>query len=192
MKPIHLNLASKPWRNTRPFWLSMIALTTAVVLLMAANLHAAYEYFVETEETRAKISEVRASAAETEKIAQESEQRLAATNQNLIDARVEFVNSRIRERTFSWSQLLDHLERVVPDDVRIGSLRPSIPDEGPIKLAINFQAKNHDGFVTMVQNLFSDSHFENPVPTSESNNDGVIRFTLSVNYLPDPVGMVIE
>lgn len=192
MRPLHLNLAREPWRDTRPLWLTVGILTAAIILLMIANAHAAYRYFVETEETRARIAEVRAEAAEAAVAADENEKRLADTNQRLVDARVEFVNSRIRERAFSWSQLLDHLERVLPDEVKISALQPNVPDEGPVRLQMNLVAKNQQGFVDTVENLFTDSYFDQPVPTSESSRDGLVYFTLSVEYRPDPKGLVVS
>lgn len=193
MKPIHLNVASRPWRNTRPFWLTIAALSIATALLLTANAHAAWEYFVETEETRAEIAEIRADAAEMERSAEEVEARLAATNQNLVDARVEYVNARIRERIFSWSQLLGHLERVTPDDVRIRALRPSIDDDGRIMLSMTCTSRTDDGFVEMIRNLTADVHFDRPTPKSESRTEGgAIDFAIDVRYMPDPPGVVVE
>ena len=191
MKPLHLNLASEPWKDTRGFWVVIASAAIIIVALIANNVDAAIEYFVETEQTRAEIAEVNARTAETIKRAEELEALKEGRDEALIQERVEFVNARIRERSFAWSQLLDHLERVVPRNARVQSLLPKINEEGPITLEMRCQAKDQDSFVEMIKNLITDSHFDQPTPSSEqTNEDGTVSFSLTVGYRPEPAGVV--
>lgn len=192
MRPLHLNLASEPWKETRGFWMVVASASILILALLANNVDAAIEYFVETEETRAEIAEISASTAETVRKAEELEALQEGRDEALIQERVEYVNARIRERAFSWSQLLDHLERVVPADARVRALLPRISEEGPISLNMRCVAKDQDAFVQMIRNMTADAHFDQPYPTTErTSEDGSVAFTLNVTYRPDPPGVVV-
>lgn len=190
MKPLHLNLASQPWQNTRPFWIT-VALTAAVIaILLAYNVQAAWRYYVETEETRTAISEIQMQTTSERQTARRLQEQVETLDRSDLMRRVDFVNRQIVERAFSWSQLLDHLERVLPNDVRLTTLRPTIEQDGPILLALSCISKNQDAYVDTIREITADPYFENPYPLSETTDGGEVRFTLRVTYRPDPKGVV--
>ncbi len=190
MKPLHLNLATNPWQNSRPFWITVGIAAAVIALLLVNNVQAAWRYYVETEETRVAISEIQARTTAEMQESRRLEGRLETMDRTELMQRVDFVNKRIVERTFSWSQLIDHLERVLPNDVRLTTLRPSIDDEGPILLSMSCIAKDQDAYVETIRQITADPYFENPYPLSETSEGGELKFTLRVTYRPDPAGMV--
>lgn len=190
MKPLHLNLASDPWQNSRPFWITVGITAAVIAILLINNVQAAWRYYVETEETRAAISEIQARTTAEAQNARRLQERLETMDRADLMRRVDFVNSQIVERAFSWSQLIDHLERVLPNDVRLTTLRPMIEDEGPILLSLSCIAKDQDAYVDTIRQITADPYFENPYPLSESSEGGEVKFTLRVTYRPDPQGLV--
>ncbi|MBW3671495.1 MAG: hypothetical protein KY432_07455, partial [Acidobacteria bacterium] len=190
MKPLHLNLASRPWQNTKPFWITVGVTVAPIVILLVNNIQAAWRYYVETEETRSAISEVQTKAILERQAARGLQEQIDTLDRADLMQRVEFVNRQIVERAFSWSQLIDHLERVLPNDVRLQSLRPTIEEQGPILLSMTCIAKNQDAYVETIRQMSADPNFENPYPLSESSDGGDVVFTLRVTYRPDPEGVV--
>lgn len=190
MRPLHLNLASRPWQNTRPFWITVGVTVAVIVILLVNNVQAAWRYYVETEETRSAISEVQMKTTSERQAARQLQEQIATLDRSDLMRRVDFVNRQIVERAFSWSQLLDHLERVLPDDVRLKSLRPKIEEQGPILLSMNCVAKDQDAYVETIRQMSADPNFENPYPLSEVSDGGEVIFTLQVTYRPDPKGVV--
>lgn len=190
MRPLHLNLSSQPWQNTKPFWITVAVVAAVIAILLVNNVQAAWRYYVETEETRTAISEIQTRTTVERQAADRLQAQVEGLDRTELMRRVEFVNRQIVQRAFSWSQLIDHLERVLPDDVRLTSLRPSIDEEGPIMLALSCIAKNSDAYVDTIRQMTADPNFENPYPLSESTEGGEVRFTLRVTYRPDPEGLV--
>lgn len=190
MKPLHLNLASRPWQNTKPFWITVGVVVALIAILLVNNVQAAWRYYVETEETRSTISEIQMKATSERQEARRLQEQVAQLDRADLMQRVEFVNRQIVERAFSWSQLLDHLERVLPNDVRLKTLRPTIDEEGPILLSMTCIAKSQDAYVETIRRMSGDANFENPYPLSESSDGGEVVFTLRVTYRPDPEGVV--
>jgi len=101
-----------------------------------------------------------------------------------MSAQTRYVNSVLAERAFSWSELLDRLERVLPDDVRLVSISPSFNKSGLVHLSLGCIGKNGQSMVSTIDRFNADPHFARAFPGSENNNAGVFDFGISVDYRP--------
>src|SRR2546430_7070490 len=101
-----------------------------------------------------------------------------------MSAQTRYVNSVLAERAFSWSELLDRLERVLPDDVRLVSISPSFNKSGLVHLTLVCIGKNSLSMVSTIDRFNADSHFARAFPGSETNNEGAFDFNISVDYRP--------
>ncbi|HEX8617388.1 MAG TPA: hypothetical protein VF911_07370 [Thermoanaerobaculia bacterium] len=186
MKPIHLNLAARPYRDYRPVYAVVVVMSLLTAFLMLNNVETYYRYIHETRNTRAKIASVEAEAQRERENAAAVEERLKSIDVARLDAQTKFVNAKLSERAFSWSALLDQLETILADDVRLMSVTPSFSDEGAIELALNFESKSAEGMITTLNRMNADPHFQNAFPSTESATpEGQYHFTLAADYLPD-------
>ncbi len=185
MKPIHLNLAARPYRDYRPVYAVVVLMSLLTAFLMLNNVETYYRYIHETRNTRAKIASVEAEAARERENAAKVEQRLKSIDLAHLDAQTKFVNAKLAERAFSWSALLDQLESILGDDVRLVTVAPSFSDEGNIALSLSFQSKSSEGMITTLNRMNDDPHFRNPFPSNETQTpDGQFQFMLTSEYLP--------
>lgn len=184
MKPIHLNLASRPYRDYTP--VNLVAATMFVLMLLLAwfNIDTAVRYRVETRNTRAKIAQLEAQQRREKELEAVAQQRLAAIDVKFLDEQTRFINQQLAQRAFSWSALLDELESVLADDVRLLSVAPSFNEDGTIQLGLSFESKSNDGMITTINRMHRDPQFLNPFPASESVREGVYAFNLNVGYRP--------
>lgn len=184
MKPIHLNLAARPYRDYRPLYAVVVAASLLIAFLMLNNIDTYYRYVRETRTTRQEIEtlerQIRAERARTEVAANQ----IASIDLETLSQQTRFINSRLAERAFSWSELLERLETVLPRDVRLISIAPSFSDDGMVKLALMCEAKTPDGMVMTIDRFNSSSHFADAFPGSDSSSDSGHRFNLTVNYRP--------
>ena len=189
MKPIHLNLASRPYRDYRPVYAVVVLMSLLAAFLMLNNIETYYRYIHDTKNIRAKIAGVEAQTQRERQLEASVQQQLANIDLRRLDAQTKFVNSKLEERAFSWSILLDELESVLADDVRLVSVSPSFDDDGTIQLSLVFQSKSADGLTTTINRMNGDPQFRNPFPKSESVVEGIgWMFTLDVEYLPTVAG----
>jgi hypothetical protein len=97
------------------------------------------------------------------------------------------VNAKLLERAFSWSALLDELESVIANDVRLLTVTPSFAQDGTINLSLAFEAKTGNGMITTINRMHGDPQFVNPFPSNETvSPEGVYSFNLTVGYRPAP------
>lgn len=185
MKPIHLNLAARPYRDYRPVYAVVVIVSLLTAFLMLNNIETFYRYTHETRSTRAKIAGLEANAQKERKKEQEVQQRLAGLDLARLDAQAKFVNAKLMERAFSWSLLLDELESILADDVRLISVSPSITPNEPVSLALSFESKSSDGMITTVKRMQNDPQFRNVFPPNETRNPaGIYLFTITAEYVP--------
>ena len=190
MRALHPNLATRPYRDYRPVWAVAAAILLATAALLAYNAQTAWRYFATTQETRGEIAKLEEQIAKERARTVAARQAVARFDTATLQARSLFVNQRIAERAFSWSGLLDDLESVLPNDVRLTRLSPNATREGTYVIAMDCVAKSEEGMVNLIRRFFSNPRFARPTPTSESvSNEGLYRFGIRVEYRPDAPGV---
>lgn len=192
MKPIHLNLASRPYRDYRPVYAAVVVMSLLAAFLMLQNVETYVRYTHETRNTRAKIAAIEAETARERQREQSVQGQLKGLDLVRLDAQTKFVNAKLQERAFSWSTLLDQLESVLADDVRLISVAPSFSDDGSIHLALDLRSKAGDGMTRTMNRMNADPQFTNPFPSGESVTPEGYAFDMQVEYLPPPVGGGVE
>ena len=191
MKALHPNLASRPYRDYRPVWTVVAVLGILSAALLVYNLQTAFQYFATTSDTRAEISGLEASIAEERQATSAARAQSARYDSPELRNRAEFVNARIAERAFSWNQLLDDLEAVFPRDVRLVRLSPTVEKTGDVTLNMQCFAKNEDGMVDLIQNMFGSPKFVNPFPANQSTSpEGLRQFMITTQYRPTAMGVI--
>lgn len=184
MKALHLNLASRPYRNERPFIAVVVVSSLLIAFLTLMNFDSWYRYRKNTEKTRGDIATLE-QRAEQERVRTEAvNQKIRGVDVKLLAKQTQFANTQLAQRAFSWSELLDHLERVLPDYVRIESISPSFSANGLVHLNLQCVGRDGDGLVNTMNRLNRNEHFSNPFPTNEDHTDKGYRFNIGVDYRP--------
>ena len=186
MKPIHLNLAARPYRDYRPVYAVVVALSLLTAFLMLNNIETYYRYIHETKSTRGKIAEVEEQARLEKQKEDAARERVNNLDLAKLDQQTKFINAKLAERAFSWSRLLDELESILADDVRLVTVSPQFTEEGPIHLRMDFEAKSGDGMITTINRMNEDPQFREAFPNNETaRDDGTFTFSLTAQYLPE-------
>lgn len=185
MKPIHLNLASQPYRDYRPVYALVVVMSLLTAFLMLNNVETYYRYVRETKATRTKIAELEQQTRKERELEERAGQRLQGLDLAHLDQQTKFINAKLAERSFSWSRLLDELESILADDVRLLSVAPKF-EKGHITLNLDFQSKSGDGMITTINRMNADPQFEGAFPFSEVQMEGGgYAFTIAVEYMPE-------
>lgn len=191
MKPIHLNLAARPYRNYLPVNLVVVAASLLIAFLALYNVDTFIRYRTETVTTRAKIAKLEAETAREQRLADDAERRLKTVNVAALQKQTRFVNAQIAERAFSWSELLDRLETILANNTRILSITPTFekvaagqPSTGLVHVELQCEAKSGDALVEMINRFNRDPHFVNPFPRVETATPTGYQFMIGVDYKP--------
>jgi type IV pilus assembly protein PilN len=185
LRTFHLNLATRPYRDYRPVYAVVVAASLLSAILLLQNVDTYYRYTQETRTTRARIAELERRTADEQRNADQLSHRVATVNVKALNSEAKYVNAQIAERAFSWSELLDQLETVLPRSVRVDSLSPTFDKSGTVRLSLVCSSKSPDGLIDTINGLNRASRFSKPFPSSTTTDNGVTRFTIVVDYLPN-------
>lgn len=192
MKPL-INLSSAPFRNRRLFWLGIAALFAIASFfgLKAIGNKTWMEQEIALRQTR--INELKNRYAKVEKPAPTGPTAISQ-DQNL---QLVAANDLIARRAFSWSQLLNDLERGLPSTVRVlrvGVAAATGDDRNVLAgavgkntavLSMTVIGKSEGDVTAMINRLFDSGRFK-VFPIAKKPVEGMedVEFTLQVEYYP--------
>jgi len=183
------NLASNPQLDVRPVLVAGVALGLVAVVLTAISLSG----FIRARGTEkaAESALVRLQARRTELVTKVEtiNRKLAGVRWKALQAETVAMQEVVARRTLVWSQLLAEFERLVPWDVRLLSIAPTIDKNGSVLVGLSGVAASREAWLKLVALLFVDRKFSEPLPTSEESpsatNGQGHRFSLTVRYWPE-------
>lgn len=183
------NLASRPHLNTRPVWVvtavaAMIALIFAVV-----NTQVWLKSSRSLEEQIVRYDQLEAEYQRLTTEVSEQAENLNRVPWKSLAARVNAVNTVIREHEFSWIGLLDDIERVLPYDVRLTKISPKV-NADTVNLSLTAIGRSREALLDFFDTLIKDPSFSDPTPLSEMTPEesglGYV-FNMTVVHHPNEV-----
>jgi len=182
---IAVNLASEPFRRDRP----MIVASTAVGVLLVISLGAlTYLFFAERDRAREARATIDRMQRQSDTLSRE-ESRLQAflrqtENSEVLDRSL-FLNSLLVRKGVSWTRIFDDLEKVMPPNVRLMSVRPQINGGNQLILEMwvgstSTEAVNEFVMALEQSPVFGSTTVHNSLPPSQ--NEPLYRYRVSVNY----------
>lgn len=207
-----LNLARRPFRNSRPVVRISLLLWLLGLLLLLGNVSLFWSYLSGSADKREEITRGQREIEKQQQVAQQLQHRLDSLDLVRLNEQIDFLNQKIDERTFSWSLLLDRLVAVLPNDIRLSRLTPETEDkreqnrrsrpaarsrhaEGQVPLTIIGETRNDEALMRFVNNLFAHPAFAEPnLLREERQENNLVRFELTVQYIPGgpPQGVAVQ
>ena len=180
-----VNLASEPFRPMR----RLVVAAGAAALLLAGVLALLIASSVNQKGRAAEIRrQIDALEAQNRKLAAEQANLTGVLrkpeNAEVLDRSV-FLNSLIYAKAISWTRLFDDLEKVMPFNVRLISIRPQVNAQNEVSLDMVVGAESAEPMIRMMVRMETSPRFgatllHNRMPPSQS--EPLLRYRISVNY----------
>lgn len=182
---IPINLASEPFRRDRASIVGATAVGGVLVVLLGILIYLAViekHATADTVATRDRMD--RQDRQLTRELAQLNRTLQQPDTSEVLEQSV-FLNELIRRKGVSWTQLFADLEKVLPPDVRLISIRPQINSNGRVNLDMQVgSAKGENVLALLVKlegsPLFGETQVLNVLPPSQT--EPLIRYRINVNY----------
>lgn len=186
MKPIAINLASRPFYNGT---LYAVAFSVGLALLLGITGFNAYT-FIADRLALSRLSGARERLQDELDDLDRSEARLRSDISRISLPRVgqesAFARDAIVQRSLSWTALFNRLEEVQPPSVRVRSIRPSV-DARRVRIRVVGVAQSYEAFTEFEEALLRSPWFSEVYPSSENWNaeQHGVGFDLSFAYHAD-------
>lgn len=189
MLKVPLNLASRPFFNNRKFYAATLLLGLVFVGLSAANLLLYLAHRSQSLRLNRELADQTAEAGRLEREQQEIWARLQRPETEDFLNLVDYLNPLIARRTFSWTRFLNQLENLVPHQVQIVAITPTIV-ESEIVVEIYCNARSGADYIEFISRLEADSDFYQvnlmTEDVSKSPNFVGKNYGLQVKYRAQP------
>ncbi len=186
---IPINLASEPFRRDRAMLVASFLLALILVGALAAQVMLILEERKRASETRAAVAKLERALGQQSTEQTKIDAVLRQTqNSEVLDRNV-FLNTLIARKAVSWTQLFSDLEKVMPGNVRLVSVRPQITPNNQVVLDMTVGTLTSEPVIDMLMRLEGSPLFGATTITTllpPSQNETLYRYRLSVNYAPKP------
>ena len=194
-----LNLAKRPFVDTRPVTAAAVVLILVVSVLSVISVRTIQRYLKDSAGTSAAIEALKQDVAQTEESRLTSEAALARFDIDELGANSADANLIAHRRSFSWTRFLSRIEKVLPADIRVVTIaltktadsksnvsaQPAATDSVGVQLTL--VSRDPNGLSKSIRALYSSPYFDMPIPHSdESPEKGTAegrRIGLDVLYL---------
>lgn len=186
--PVHvpINLATEPFRRDRPALVGLVATVILSCLLLAYQATTILSERHQAADTRVTIDRLN---AQLRKLAAEQD-KLNATLRQPQNAEVLerslFLNTLIDRKAISWTKIFADLEKVMPYNVRLVSVRlPEVDSSNEVLLDMLVGSKEVPPVLEFLKKLESSEQFGpasvlNSAPPTQT--DPFFRYHVSVRY----------
>ena len=192
---VDINLASQPYEDARQFWFRWGGALIALGILTLGLVYFTMLGWVTASKDKRVIARAEHQIAErdSERAAAQALMNLPANSATR--DRSQMLNTLFYRKAFSWTQVFEELERVMPPRLHVVSIQPdiSIDNELAIKLVVAGDSREHA--LELVRKMEESKHFQQTQIEQESAEAGsgatagdTVKFNISALYVAGPPG----
>ena len=180
---IRTNLSTRPFYNARAVHALLGLFAVIVLAITAYNTVESVRLWSSQRTLGAKAAEAEREATRLRAEAAQTVARVDPKELAVVDKAAREANAIIDQRTFSWTEVLSHFERTLPEDVRITSVGQQ--QAGKQIVLIDTEARNIDDVDQFIEALEKTGAFLDVIARTKvvMEND-IIAATLEATYTP--------
>ena len=184
---IRTNLSTRPFYNERLVRLALLFLAVVVVAATVFNVTRILRYSRSDTRLATQASRDEARAADLRKQAAELRASVDLKQIEQASEGARQANDLIDRRTFSWTELLNRFETMLPDDVHLNSVRPRVDRDVGVLLRVAVAARGIDDVSAFIEKLDESGVFANVRPAEEHvDEEGLLQSMLEMGYRQAP------
>jgi type IV pilus assembly protein PilN len=188
---LDINLASQPYEDARQFWMRWgTGLAAAVIVTLALSTITISGWFAARHD-HAQIAAYRAQIAQRDRTRQDAEAFLNRPENRTTRDESQLINGMIERKTFSWTHVLEDLEKVMPARVHLVSIHPELSEDNQLTLKMMVAGESRDKGVELAQRMeeshrFSDTHVEREGAQAQTTaSKDTFTFDIVGIYVPE-------
>lgn len=187
---LDINLATHPYEDARRFWLRWGGAVVVVGVLTLGLAYAAVTGWLTARKDRSLIGQTRNQIEERDREKSAAQALLnLPQNQNTRD-RSQFLNDLFRRKAFSWTQVFEDMERVMPPRLHVVSIHPEMNPDNQLELKLTVGGDSRDRALELVRKMEGSPHFQQTRIDQESQQTGqpggdTVSFQITAVYVPE-------
>jgi len=189
---IDINLASRPYEDARQFWmrwgvaLGILGLLTLVLLVLDIT------GFVDARHDRAEMRQKRALIGDRDRLRAEADRILSLPENRTTRDQSRYLNELIERKAFSWTRVLEDLERVMPPRVHLTAISPQLDDDNELVMKMTVAGDSYDRAIELARRMEESHRFVQTAIVRashvEQQNGDNEQVEIAAIYIPEVPG----
>jgi type IV pilus assembly protein PilN len=187
---VDINLATHPYEDLRLFWMRWGSILGGLGALLLVLLFLISHGWDQAHATQILIAsgEQRVALLDGEKASAEA--TLSRPENRTTRDRSQFLNDLFERKAFSWTQVFEDLERIMPPRVHVVSIHPDMSPENQLQIKLIVAGDSPGRVLELVRKMEASQHFrqtEIHVQTAMTSTQGsgdTVSFDISALYVP--------
>ena len=193
---LDINLASQPYEDARQFWMRWGTAVGALGLLTLVLLALDVTGWMNARRDRAAIAQKRAMIAERDQLRANAERILNLPENRSTRDQSQFLNELIERKAFSWTRVLENLEKVMPPRVHLTSISPQLDEDNQLGLKMTVAGDSRDRAIELARRMEESRRFAQTNIISERFEKSTAggdteQFDIVAIYIPEPLAAAV-
>lgn len=188
---LDINLASQPYEDARQFWMRWGTAVGAAAVLTLVLLALDVTGWMNARRDRAAIAEKRAMIGDRDQLRANAERILNLPQNRSTRDQSQFLNELIERKAFSWTRVLENLEKVMPPRVHLMSINPQLDEDNQLGLKMTVAGDSRERAIELARRMEDSRRFAQTNIVSEhserSNTGDTAEFDIVAIYVPEPL-----
>jgi type IV pilus assembly protein PilN len=193
---LDINLASQPYEDARQFWMRWGTAVGAVGLLTLVLVTMTIMGWVNARRDHAAIAQTQVKIAERDQKRAEAERILNLPANRTTRDESQFLNDLIDRKAFSWTRVLENLEKVMPARVHLVTISPGLDDDNQLLLKMTVAGEARDRALELARRMEDSHRFLQTNIIAEhfaqSTTGDNYQFEMTAIYIPEPMIALAE
>src|SRR5262245_13704235 len=186
---LNLNLSTRPFPAYRAINLGLCILLVVLIALSVWQTYAFLHYSNLSAQIRQEEQNSRVHSEMLGGRMAEMQARLNRPEAAAKRTAIDYLNSLIARKRFSWTRLFAILEEMVPTAVHLTSLRPEVEEGGKITLHIGVRGRTIPDIADFIGLLQNSGYFADVQVSYDEKKDGAavgeFDAALTMSYMPE-------
>jgi type IV pilus assembly protein PilN len=188
---LDINLASRPYEDAGQFWMRWGTALAAVGLFTLLLLTLTISGWFAARRDRNKVSDLRSKIAASDAMRRQAEEFLNRPENRATRDNSQFLNELIERKSFSWTRVLEDLEKVMPARVHLVSIHPELDDDNQLALNMTVAGDSRDKAIELARRMedshrFTQTYIETEHPDAASSS---VQFNIKAIYVPQTLNV---
>ncbi|HEY1462631.1 MAG TPA: PilN domain-containing protein [Terriglobales bacterium] len=188
---LDINLATQPYQDARLFWKRWGVVLAGLSLVTILLLYFTISGWISARQDRAMIHQREEQIAARDQERMQAQALLNAPQNRTIRDRSAFLNDVFERKALSWTQVFEELERVMPGQLHVVSIKPDMTQDNQLELKLVVAGSSRESALDLVRKMEASQRFRQTHVESEKAGQSVgapqdaIQFDISTLYVPE-------
>lgn len=190
----NVNLATRPYEDERRFYMRWVPLLLALAVIAIVLGGKAFANYRNSRQVENQIAERRQQIDKLQKEQLAAQSLLNLPENSGTRDQAQFLNNLFTRKAFSWTQVMADLERIMPPQVQVVSIRPELRTDGQLQFTLDVGTNRRDSAIELVRRMESSPRFREAQLRSENSKQETagqdsaekkVRAEIVALYIPD-------